>query len=117
MLNRAVPVHRGTQMRIELRSGAALLGFWLALSPALAQRNSGTENPGAVQPRAGMPPMPGANSFSESQARSRIESQGYAEVSPLVNDRQGIWQGTARKGNARVHVSVDYKGHVTAGKE
>jgi ABC-type phosphate transport system substrate-binding protein len=57
-------------------------------------------------------PIPGANSFAESQAKKLIESKGYANVSPLVNDSQGIWHGTATKGEAKVEVSVDYKGHV-----
>jgi ABC-type phosphate transport system substrate-binding protein len=59
-------------------------------------------------------PIPGANSFAESQARKLIESKGYENVSALVNDSQGIWHGTATKGEAKVEVSVDYKGHVNA---
>jgi hypothetical protein len=57
---------------------------------------------------------PGANSFAEGQAKALIESKGYDNVSALVNDSQGIWHGTATKGQAKVHVSVDYKGHVDA---
>jgi hypothetical protein len=71
------------------------------------------ENPelGAKEP-AGL--VPGANSFAEGQAKALIESKGYDNVSALVNDRQGIWHGTATKGQAKVHVSVDYKGNVDA---
>jgi hypothetical protein len=58
--------------------------------------------------------VPGANSFAEGQAKALIESKGYDNVSALVNDSQGIWHGTATKGQAKVHVSVDYKGHVDA---
>jgi hypothetical protein len=101
-------------MRIGLRSGIAIAGVWLALGPAFAQSNPVKQNPGVAQPKSEIPPMPGANSFSEGQARSLIEAQGYADVSPLINDHQGIWQGTAKKGGNKVHVSVDFKGHVTA---
>jgi putative membrane protein len=71
------------------------------------------ENPelGAKEP-PGL--MPGANSFAEGQAKALIESKGYDNVSALVNDSRGIWHGTATKGQAKVHVSVDYKGHVDA---
>ncbi|UTP39213.1 hypothetical protein M9M90_18630 [Phenylobacterium sp. LH3H17] len=57
---------------------------------------------------------PGANSFTEAQARGAIESAGYAEVSALTQNEQGLWQGTAKKGGAQKAVSVDYKGAVTA---
>jgi hypothetical protein len=56
----------------------------------------------------------GANSFAEGQARALIESKGYDNVSALVNDSKGVWHGTATKGQAKVHVSVDYKGNVDA---
>ena len=89
----------------------------MALAPAWAQQNPAMENPSVVQPKDDTPPLPGANSYSEGQARQLIESQGYAGVSALVNDGQGIWRGTASKGAAKVQVSVDFKGNVTAGQE
>lgn len=107
-------------MRIGSRSGLAGVGLLLALGPVAAQQNP-MENPNVVQSpdqsRNDTPPIAGANSFSEGQARRLIESQGYNGVSPLVNDRQGIWHGTASKGAARVHVYVDYKGNVSARPE
>ncbi|WP_157043199.1 hypothetical protein [Rhodopseudomonas palustris] len=57
---------------------------------------------------------PGANSFVESQARAAIAAKGFENVSPLVNDSQGIWRGTATRHGEQVQVSVDYKGHVDA---
>src|SRR4051812_30186230 len=41
--------------------------------------------------RAHDAPVPGANSFTESQARSRIEDAGYSNVSGLRKDDQGVW--------------------------
>jgi hypothetical protein len=105
-------------MRIGWRSGvAAACGIWMALTPASAQQNPGATEPATSQPATGMPPLLGANSFTEGQARKLLESQGYADVSPLVNDSQGIWRGTAMSGSKTVRVSVDYKGNVSANPE
>lgn len=59
-------------------------------------------------------PTPGANSFTEGQARSAIEAAGYASVGALTQDANGIWSGKASKGGVETSVSVDYKGAVTA---
>jgi hypothetical protein len=56
---------------------------------------------------------PGANSFTEGQAKGAIESAGYTDVGPLTQDDRGVWTGTATKGGAQANVSVDYKGAVT----
>lgn len=60
------------------------------------------------------PPVPGANSFTESQARSRIESRGFSNVSGLKKDDQSIWRGTATKDGKTVAVALDYQGNVVA---
>lgn len=104
-------------MRIRVRAGVAITGLWLALSPALAQQNPAMENPSVVPPNAGGALSPGANSFSEGQARDLLISQGYSDVSKLMNDSQGIWRGTAMSGTKRVRVSVDYKGNISAQPE
>ena len=99
---------------------AVVLGLMIA-GPASAQSPENQPSSQTAQPDSdaagsgnSAAPSPGANSFAESQARKLIESKGYANVSPLVNDSQGIWHGTATKGEAKVEVSVDYKGHVNA---
>jgi len=58
---------------------------------------------------------PGANSFTEGQARSRLEANGYSSVSALTKDADGIWRGTATKGSRSGAVSVDYKGVISGG--
>ena len=50
---------------------------------------------------------------TESQARSRIESGGYREVSDLRKGSDGVWRGTAMKNGAPVRVSVDNGGAVS----
>lgn len=57
---------------------------------------------------------PGANSFTEGQAREAIEKQGYTVSGPLTQNDQGIWMAQAsRSGGESTTVSVDYKGVVT----
>ena len=59
-------------------------------------------------------PFEGANSFTEDQARSRIENAGYSNVSNLKKDDKGIWRGTASEGDAKKNVALDYRGNVVA---
>jgi protein CpxP len=65
-------------------------------------------------PSAAVPPVPGANSFTESEARSRIEANGYSDVTDLQKDEQSIWRGKAMKDGKSVSVSLDFQGHVVA---
>ncbi len=58
-------------------------------------------------------PAGGANSFTEGQARSRIEKAGYTHVSALRKDKDGLWQGTANWKTHKRHVALDYKGNVS----
>ena len=55
---------------------------------------------------------PGANSFTEAQARSRLEAQGFSNVTELRKDDQGIWRGKAQRDGKSVSVGIDYKGTV-----
>jgi hypothetical protein len=57
-------------------------------------------------------PVEGANSFTEGQARSRIENAGYTDVSGLKQDEKGVWRGTAMKGGKKANVSLDFQGNV-----
>ena len=56
----------------------------------------------------------GANSFTEGQARSRIEASGFNEVSGLQKDGDGVWRGKAKKDGKNVEVSLDFQGNVVA---
>jgi len=62
-----------------------------------------------------VPPLPGANSFTEDQAKGRIQDAGFADVSKLTKDDQGIWRGQANKDGKNTTVALDYKGNVVAG--
>ena len=76
-----------------------------ANTPAVNSPNS-PPNPGA--------PVAGANSFTEGQAKSRIEAKGFTAVSDLKKDDQSIWRGTATRDGQTVNVALDYKGNVVA---
>jgi protein CpxP len=57
-------------------------------------------------------PAKGANSFTEGEARRRIEKEGYATVADLKKDGDGVWRGHGSKNGANVSVWLDYKGNV-----
>jgi putative membrane protein len=59
-------------------------------------------------------PVPGANSFTEVQAKERIQEAGYTDVSGLAKDAEGIWRGQATKDGKSVPVALDYQGNVTS---
>jgi len=60
-------------------------------------------------------PVPGANSFTEDRAKSRIQDAGFSDVSKLTKDDQGIWRGQANKDGKNIAVALDYQGIVVAG--
>jgi hypothetical protein len=57
-------------------------------------------------------PVAGRNSFTEGQAKSKIEEAGYSNVSDLKKDDNGVWRGKAKKGGASTEVSLDFQGNV-----
>jgi putative membrane protein len=81
----------------------------ISTSAAVAQTPA-VKSPGANNPAA---PVPGANSFTEGQAKSRIEGAGYTDVTALKKDDNGVWTGSAKKSGQMVNVKVDFQGNVT----
>jgi len=88
---------------------------------ANAQTSAPPANPNASTPAVAKPdannpgaPAAGANSFTESQAKSRIEGAGFSNVSGLVKDKDGIWRGKASKAGATVDVGLDYQGNIVS---
>lgn len=73
-------------------------------TPAVS--TSGEQNPGA--------PVAGENSFTEEQAKTRIEEAGYTNVSDLKLDSQGVWRATATKDGKPGNVSLDFQGNIVA---
>jgi periplasmic protein CpxP/Spy len=121
-------------MRLALATAAALamlstaaLAQTSSQTPAAGQnsapQNQGSSNSGGSNPAVNVKPaaspestgavQPGANSFTEGQARSRIEAQGFKNVSDLRKDEQGIWRGKAMRDGASTNVMLDFKGNVS----
>ena len=99
----------------------ALVCVLFAAGPAAAQNQNPPANPGpgnnAVNttntnnPGA---PVAGANSFTEGQAKSRIESNGFSNITGLKKDGSGVWRGKALKDGKSVDVGLDFQGNVVA---
>ncbi|WP_457584520.1 PepSY domain-containing protein [Ensifer canadensis] len=74
------------------------------------------ETPAVATPDTTNPtaPVEGANSFTEEQARARLEENGYTSVTGLKLDDKGIWQASATKDGKPVTVTLDYQGNIVA---
>ncbi len=104
-----------------MRKTLALIALLSVFGPAAAQNQNPPANPGpgnnAVNttstnnPGA---PVAGANSFTEGQAKSRIEANGFANISGLKKDDSGVWRGKAMKDGKSIDVSLDFQGNVVA---
>ena len=77
---------------------------------AIAQTSTTAPTPNS--PVDANAPLPGANSFTEGQAKSRLEANGHSNVMALKKDDNGVWKGTATHSGAQVNVSVDYRGNI-----
>ena len=94
-------------------ASTALIGTAFAQTPP-------TTSPPADAPIATAPstdpnaPLPGANSFTENQAKERMEKAGFSQVSQLKKDDQGIWRAAAKQGNKQTTVALDFRGNVVA---
>ena len=95
----------------------ALLGAAAFLPDAAPAQAQGSAPP-AVRtdegPTAGTP-QPGANSFTEGQARARMEDAGFRDVADLQKDDQGIWRGRATRNGQQTGVALDFHGNVFGG--
>lgn len=100
---------------ITVLVSAAIAGGTVAQTAGPAA-NPKPSTPAVASPNANNPGAPGvgANSFTEGQAKSRIESAGYSNVSGLIKDKDGIWRGKATKGGSTVDVALDYQGNVVS---
>jgi putative membrane protein len=85
----------------------------IALTNPLGAQTTPTDPPVATAPSTDPnAPLTGANSFTESQAKDRIEKAGFTQVSSLKKDDNGIWRGTAMRGGTQTNVALDYRGNV-----
>lgn len=75
--------------------------------------NNAVNSPGQNNSNA---PVAGRNSFTEGQAKSKIEEAGYSNVTELKKDDNGVWRGKASKGGSATSVSVDFQGNVNVAR-
>jgi hypothetical protein len=108
-------------MECFMRKSLIVLCVLAFSMPALAQSNP-PANPDAKTPAVNSPnapanpgaPAAGANSFTESQAKKRIEDKGFTSVTGLKKDDAGVWRGNAQQSGKPMTVSVDFQGNVVA---
>ena len=84
--------------------------------PASATPGAATSPAATRTPEAGAP-LTGANSFTQSQAKSRIEDLGYKVVTDLAKDAAGVWRGKAVRGGQTNDVAIDFRGNIVIGQK
>ena len=87
----------------------------LVVGSASAQNNPAgpAAAPAAKGPAAGATQNTAAIT-TEAQAKAKIESSGFSNVTALTKDNEGIWHATAMKGGSSVKVALDAQGNVKA---
>ena len=108
-MNTGTPMNSGPQMNTgtQTNSGTPMNSG--------AQMNSGTSANGSTGTNtapemANAPRLTGA----AGTAQKRIEADGYKNVTGLAQGADGLWHGTAMRGNTQVQVTVDRAGKVAA---
>ncbi|PDT15435.1 hypothetical protein CO670_17880 [Rhizobium sp. J15] len=93
--------------------GASVLSAMAQTAPATTSdgKTPAIATPGSNNATA---PVEGANSFTESQARDRIEQAGYTDLKDLKKDDKGIWMASGKKDGKAVVVALDYQGNIVA---
>ncbi len=106
----AVPAPRGSMSTFGGRFGTE--------GPRSERNNSSPAQPAVTTSNAdrktSAAPVPGSNSFTMQEARRRIETGGFTEVTGLQKGRDGVWRGKAMRGGTAVGVYCDYQGNVGA---
>lgn len=103
-----VPPAPGVSTGTGTPTDSPVIGRNNGVAGAAGDRNQAVTTTSANAPQ----PARGHNSFSMGEARRRITRNGYATVSDLKKDNNGVWRGTATKDGASVGVWLDYKGNV-----
>ncbi|MDR6590114.1 PepSY domain-containing protein [Agrobacterium tumefaciens] len=98
---------------VALLLGGGALSAFAQQTPTA---NPGGDTPAVATPGANNPtaPVEGANSFTEAQAKQRMEDAGYTQVKNLTKDDKGVWMASGMKGGKTVAITLDYQGNVVA---
>lgn len=57
----------------------------------------------------------GANSYTEGQARGRLEEHGFSAITNLRRDDNGLWRATASRSGTASDVAMDFRGRIAHG--
>jgi hypothetical protein len=95
-----------------LSSGAA----FSQTAPLTASPNPPAISTSNADSKTSAAPVAGANSFTQSEAKNRIEAHGYSDVTELAKDDKSIWRGKATKDGKQVSVALDYQGNIVSQK-
>ena len=90
--------------------GAGIVDRNTGAAAASGDRNQAVATTAANAPQ----PARGSNSFTQAEARRRMERAGFSGIGPLAKDG-GVWRGTATKAGQPAQVWLDYKGNVGQG--
>ena len=100
----------GVSSSTGVTPGTGLVGRNSGTAAASGDRNQAVATTAANAPQ----PARGSNSFTQAEARRRMERAGFSGIGPLAKDG-GIWRGTATKAGQPAQVWLDYKGNVGQG--
>ena len=83
-------------------------------SPAPAAPVVQSEEPGSTKaPAASADAKANAAALlTEDQAKAKIESEGFTQISGLKKDAKGMWTASAMKEGKSVQLSLDTQGHI-----
>jgi hypothetical protein len=90
----------------------------LTAGAAYAQYNASpsASSPSATAPAAGAEHATTSDTgaaITETQAKTKIEDQGFTNVSELKKDSKGMWMAKAMKNGKSVQLSMDTSGKIT----
>jgi hypothetical protein len=75
-----------------------------------------TAPPASASPESAPPASPesleSAPMLTEDQAKAKLESEGFMDVSGLRKDEMGLWTASAMKEGKPVQLSLDDQGHI-----
>ena len=101
----------GVRSSTETPPGAGMVDHNTGAAAASGDRNQAVATTSADAPQ----PARGSNSFTQAEARRRMERAGFGGIGPLAKDVGGVWRGTATKAGQSAQVWLDYKGNVGQG--
>ncbi|GLU28201.1 MULTISPECIES: hypothetical protein [Brucella/Ochrobactrum group] len=102
-------------MKITTILLASAMAFAPALAGAQATQTPNSDAPGATDTPThdDKTPDAGQNSLTEAQATELFNKAGYADLSNLKLNEQGLWQASSMKDGKSVMLTLDAEGKVS----